>query len=107
MSMKSPVTVIVTMALSVSPALAAGDAAAGHALADRWCSSCHAVGGMNADPGVAVPFAIIAQNSGSSRSWVRAWLSAPHPRMPNMDLSRQEMEDVVAYLDTLVPPKND
>jgi cytochrome c len=32
---------------------------------------------------------------------LRGWLAAPHPPMPNFDLSRQEIEDIVAYLASL------
>jgi len=87
-----------------APAMA-GDPDAGHRLAVRWCSSCHAVDEMHAGQGVAPPFATMAANSGRSRTWVRAWLMAPHPSMPDMNLSRAEIDDVVAYLDSLVPTK--
>jgi mono/diheme cytochrome c family protein len=34
---------------------------------------------------------------------VRAWLADPHPPMPNFNLSRQQIDDIVAYLDSLTP----
>jgi hypothetical protein len=33
---------------------------------------------------------------------LRGWLAAPHPPMPDFELSRQESEDIVAYLQSLV-----
>jgi mono/diheme cytochrome c family protein len=82
-------------------ARAAGDAAKGHALAQRWCSSCHLVDESGQAPDTAPPFSIIARRHGPNRDWVRAWLAAPHPPMPNFDLTRQQIDDVVAYLDSL------
>ena len=31
---------------------------------------------------------------------VRQWLNDPHPPMPNLPLTRAQIEDVVAYLGT-------
>lgn len=86
-----------------SPALAAGDAAAGHELARLWCASCHLVDGSARGPDTAPPFATIAQNNRSGQGWLRAWLKAPHPPMPNFNLSRQQIDDIVSYLDSLSP----
>jgi mono/diheme cytochrome c family protein len=93
---------VLNAAVAAMPAQAAGDAEAGHALARQWCASCHVVdrsGGNGAD--TAPPFPEIARRSQQDRNWVRAWLVAPHPPMPNLTLSRQEIDDVVAYLDNL------
>lgn len=97
------------IAVLVSASLArpayAGDAELGHQLAERWCTSCHAV-----DPGQVgqtnVPsFAAIAAQHGGDGRWVRAWLMTPHPSMPDMSLTRIEIDNVVAYLGSLVPAK--
>jgi mono/diheme cytochrome c family protein len=32
---------------------------------------------------------------------IRGWLADPHPPMPNLELSRREIEDIVAYLQSL------
>jgi cytochrome c len=87
----------------VGTARAAGDGAAGHALARQWCVSCHVVeeGGPGSD--TAPPFAAIARQRGGDRAWVHAWLSAPHPPMPNLNLTRQQIDDIIAYLDGLAP----
>lgn len=49
----------------------------------------------------APPFVAVARQN--TRGWVRAWLAAPHPPMPNFNLSRQQIDDIVAYLDSLAP----
>jgi mono/diheme cytochrome c family protein len=82
------------------PVHAAGNAAAGHQLAKQWCNTCHVVEESGAGPDTAPPFPVIAQKR-KDRAWVRAWLVSPHPPMPNLNLTRQEIDDVVAYLDSL------
>lgn len=83
------------------PALAAGDAEAGHALARVWCSSCHLVDQSDQGRDTAPPFATIANRNPADRRWLRGWLIQPHPPMPNFNLSRQEIDNIVAYLDSL------
>jgi cytochrome c len=86
-----------------APAATAGDAQAGQTLARLWCSSCHIVDLSGHGPDTAPPFPSIARRKPEDRTWVRAWLVSPHPPMPNFNLSRQEIDDVVAYLDSLAP----
>lgn len=84
-------------------AAAAGDAATGHALARQWCATCHIVDNKGQGPDTAPPFAVIAQRHDGDHSWVRAWLAAPHPPMRGVALTRQQTEDIVAYLESLAP----
>lgn len=81
-------------------ASAAGEAEAGWQLARRWCAGCHVVDMAGYGTDSAPAFATVARDR-TDRRWVRAWLEAPHPPMPNMNLSRGEIDDVIAYLDTL------
>jgi mono/diheme cytochrome c family protein len=80
------------------PALAAGDAAHGGVIAKRWCAACHVVSpeqrSAKAD---APPFADIAQRWPDDKP-LSAFLADPHPKMPDMSLSRKEIEDLVAYI---------
>jgi len=96
---------VVTLLLALAPFPPSGgmaqaaDAAEGHRIADRWCSSCHIAGDRGTD---AVPtLESIARNRGHDARWLRQWLSEPHPPMPNPNLTRAEIEDVVAYLESL------
>ncbi len=95
---------IVFVAIAVGalapPAAAAGQPEAGWQLARRWCTGCHVVDTAGHGTDAAPPFATIARER-KDRRWVRAWLEAPHPPMPNMSLSRGEIDDVIAYLDSL------
>ncbi|MDQ7246944.1 c-type cytochrome [Dongia sedimenti] len=92
-----------TVALLVatgSLAWADGNAKTGALLARHWCAACHGLdGGIASD--AAPPLETIAQRAHEGASWLRAWLANPHPPMPNFTLSRSEIDDIVAYLETL------
>jgi hypothetical protein len=45
-------------------------------------------------------FASIARHPDVTEDSLRAWLNAPHPSMPNFELSRTAIEDLVAYIRT-------
>lgn len=91
--------------LGTISAHAAGDAASGHALARQWCTGCHLVDDSREGQDVAPPFAGIARREAGNPEWVRAWLAAPHPSMPNLNLAPQQVEDIVAYLQSLAPQR--
>jgi mono/diheme cytochrome c family protein len=77
---------------------AAADARNGETLAKRWCASCHAVSRDQASATTqAPPFSEIAKN-GLDAGKVALFLLAPHPRMPDMNLTRSEAADLAAYI---------
>jgi len=80
----------------------AADPVAGKRLTEQWCTNCHVVGAgdRGTDAAPALP-TIARQQKGKDSQWVKAWLQAPHPPMPNFNLSRQEIDDIAAYLATL------
>ncbi len=82
------------------PALAA-DPEDGYRLAKQWCTSCHIIGPGEPGSDAARPFVSIAQDPGFTADGIRAWLADPHPPMPNFNLSRTEVEQIVAYLRSL------
>ena len=91
-------TIVVTVG-GVSAA-AAADAANGERLARRWCVSCHVV--APDQPMVtteAPPFSEIARRPGFSPRSISFFLLDPHPKMPDMGLSRRAAEDLAAYID--------
>ena len=97
-----PVAAIVIAA--TLPARAQGDPERGRLLTRTWCASCHVVDqeGRGTDAGPALP-ALLGDGQRTSDE-LRGWLAAPHPPMPNFDLTRQEIEDIVAYLESLAQP---
>jgi mono/diheme cytochrome c family protein len=83
-----------------SGALAA-DAGNGLRLAQRWCAPCHVVEPNQRQPaGEAPPFATIANQKDFDAARVAFFLLDPHPKMPNMGLSRNEAQDLAAYIAT-------
>ncbi|MGA9826533.1 MAG: c-type cytochrome, partial [Methylocystis sp.] len=75
----------------------------GGVIAKRWCAACHVVApdqrSANAD---APPFADIARRLPDNKA-IAAFLTDPHPKMPDMSLTRREIDDIVAYIRGLDP----
>jgi mono/diheme cytochrome c family protein len=89
-------------ALSSGSATSAGDPAHGEALAKQWCAACHIVAADQARGTDNVPpFATIANMKGFSAGNVAQFLMDPHPKMPDMQLSRVEAQDLGAYIASL------
>jgi mono/diheme cytochrome c family protein len=83
--------------LAALPAPAANED--GRRFATRWCSSCHAVAPGQKRLSDGVPsFAEIAGRKNSGRGALKAFLSTPHPRMPDMSLTRAEIDALVDYI---------
>jgi mono/diheme cytochrome c family protein len=80
---------------------AAGNAEAGRQLVTRSCSSCHATEASATASDAAPPFSAVAKTNKERPAWIRGWLMSPHPPMPNISLSRQQIDDIVAYLSSL------
>jgi mono/diheme cytochrome c family protein len=77
-----------------------GDIAVGRRLAETWCSSCHVIG---TSPGGAVSngaptFTAIAGMKSTTILSLRAFLQTPHAQMPDLHLSRDEIDDLAGYI---------
>jgi mono/diheme cytochrome c family protein len=79
----------------------AGDPAEGRGIAERWCSFCHVAGNRGGGTDAVPTLESIANDPRRDPEWLRQWLNDPHPPMPNLRLTRVEIENVVAYLQTL------
>jgi mono/diheme cytochrome c family protein len=91
-----PSSLVLAGLLAAAPALAV-DLAHGERVAKRWCAECHVVASDQARAKADAPsFADIASRKTSRE--VSAFLTDPHPRMPDMSLSRDEIADIVSYL---------
>ena len=95
--------------LVASPVASAerGDAQAGRELVNRSCVSCHAASGVSRASDAAPPLSFLARDNRYRSAFVRGWLMEPHPPMPGIPLSRQQINDIVAYLETLPISKGD
>ena len=83
------------------PALAAADAQAGRDLVLRSCASCHALNASGRASDSAPPLSFLAKDNKARPAWVRGWLMDPHPPMPNIMLNRAQIDNIIAYLNTL------
>jgi mono/diheme cytochrome c family protein len=98
-----PTALIAVLTLAAAPALAQpepGDARAGLRLAATWCANCHQVapGGPGPSTDAAAAFAAIAAMPSTTSMSLRVFLQSPHANMPDYRLTREQMDDVVAYL---------
>ena len=89
---------LVFVAALATGALAA-DARKGETLAKRWCAACHVVAadqlvGTTQSPA----FSTIARKPDFTEAMLALFLLNPHPRMPDMNLSRSEAADLAAYI---------
>jgi len=88
-------------ALPLTAAFAAGNATEGRRIAAQWCSSCHVIAPGVRGSDVAPPFVALANNPAKTESYLKAWITNPHPPMPNFNLSRRTVEDITAYIRSL------
>jgi mono/diheme cytochrome c family protein len=90
------------IAASGSASAAVADAGQGETIARRWCAACHVVANdqkqANAD---VASFAAAARHKTNGE--LAAFLTDPHPKMPDMSLTREEIADIVAYMRSLAP----
>lgn len=76
-----------------------GDPVAGAAIAERWCTSCHAVGpGPGRATDGAPTLQSIADRPSTTVTSLTVFLRTPHDRMPDLSLTRDETQDLIAYI---------
>ncbi|MCK6451694.1 MAG: cytochrome c [Alphaproteobacteria bacterium] len=91
---------LAALAASAAPAFAAGDAAAGRRTADTWCVGCHLIGNEQKAALVDAPtFPEI--NKRMTPEALRAYLFQPHPPMPQFRLTRQDIEDLIEFIQSM------
>ncbi len=87
------------IAASSAQAPVAGDPQAGRTYALKNCASCHMVASSQAPPARAAPsFQAIADMRSTTEMSLHAFLSTPHPRMPNFIVPPDRGQDVIAYI---------
>jgi len=77
----------------------AADAQHGKVLAERWCASCHLVGPVQRQGSADVaPFATVGRDPAFNAERLAFFLLDPHPKMPDMQITRSEAQDLAAYI---------
>ena len=92
---------IVIAVVASSPSYAQVRAAMGHELAQQWCAGCHQVEAEGIARDSAPSFINLANDRGEDLNWVRTRLQTPLYPMSGINLSNDQIEDVVAYFETL------
>ena len=68
----------------------------------KKCAPCHVVApNQRGTTGEAPPFATIARRTDFSAARIALFLLDPHPKMPDMGLTRSEAADLAAYIASL------
>jgi mono/diheme cytochrome c family protein len=98
-----PIGCLFLLAMALVPRTGtAADADNGRRLAQRWCQACHVVSaGSRTSTDGAPPFATIASRPDFNAAKIALFLLDPHPKMPDMSLSRFEAGDLAAYIGSL------
>lgn len=97
--------VAVALLAAVPAAVEAQDIVNGEALATRWCAGCHIVS-RTASSGQAngLPsFPMLAASPQTTDASLRRAMTTTHSRMPDLSLSKQEQDNLIAYIFSLRP----
>jgi mono/diheme cytochrome c family protein len=79
------------------------DVDAGRVLAERWCSGCHMVDAKQAQSNDGVPtFRSIGAKDWTDLKFSMA-INSPHPPMPTLDLTRNELTALLAFVRSQAP----
>ena len=91
-----------TLAL-LSSTTQAADADKGKIIAQRWCASCHVVSPEQSKASVDVPTFMDISKRRTDAKALTNFIADPHPVMPQMALTRDDVADVVRYIQTFNP----
>jgi mono/diheme cytochrome c family protein len=93
-------TLVLALA-SLAPVGALADIADGERLARQWCANCHVIDGSgpsNSLPQGPPSFRVAAGHLNPAE--LRAFLTRPHGQMPDLSLTRAEIDDLIAYIES-------
>ncbi len=98
-----PLFASLAMLFACAPLAQAADAENGLLVSQRWCASCHIVSPDQKSASADVPsFQEISLRRTDAKA-LSNFLTDPHPRMPGMELSRDEIADIVRYIQLFNP----
>ena len=102
MPYRLPAAILLSLVLAVATARPTrADATRGGQLARQWCASCHVTSGDPAGNIQQGPPSFHTIAAARTADRLRAFLSHPHGAMPDLSLTRQEIDALVGYIETL------
>lgn len=95
--------VLVMISASASGQSMLGDVGRGQELARKICAGCHRVekGQESHKASSAKAFQDIATNPARTEMSLRVFLRTPHRKMPNLILTEDDTDNVIAYIESL------
>ncbi len=81
-----------------------GDALKGERLSEAWCNSCHVVSETTTAADIGPSWQSIANDPAKTDEYLNAFLAQPHWPMDHIQLSREQITDIVSYIRTLPSP---
>lgn len=97
----TPLLAVAFVGLS-SAVVSAANLGRGDELAHQWCANCHVIGSGSQQTTQQGPPSLKAiAKSGMTPDQLRTFLSSPHGKMPDLSLSRAEIDDLIAYINSL------
>ena len=102
MQCRLPAVILVSLLLETVTAYSSqADAAKGSQLAQQWCASCHVTSSSRAGNVQEGPPSFRTIAGSRTADQLRAFLSHPHGAMPDLSLTRAEIDDLIGYIETL------
>jgi mono/diheme cytochrome c family protein len=103
MRLALPLALVTGLAIGVTAPIFAqeppGDIAAGRHIAETWCAACHQIDLRQPETsGKAPGFAQVAKLPSTTALALNVFLRSSHTDMPNYQLTRQETDDIVAFI---------
>ena len=80
---------------------AEGDPTRGEIVAQQWCSACHVTEVADSATDGAPAWRTIAMDSTVDEGYLRSLLDVPHGQMQHLELTDEQITDVLAYIMTL------
>lgn len=88
--------------LAVAAPASAADLVRGGQLARQWCANCHVIAPAGSNTTQQGPPSLPAvAASGMTVDQLRGFLTHPHGEMPDLSLTRTEIDDLIAYIQSL------
>ena len=102
MHYRLPTVMMVSLVLAAATAHSTlADAIKGSQLAQQWCAGCHVAGGKPARNLQQGPPSFSTIGHALTADQLRAFLSHPHGAMPDLSLTRAEIDALIGYIETL------